>query len=142
MAPFVHTFRVRYHETDPQQFVFNSRYLEYADVSMTEYFRFLGWGYPELLAAGYDPSLVTTHVTFRRPARLDDVIEAQVTCERVGTSSADLRFAFHRGAELLCTVESTYVNVDMSTGRAQTIPRPIADALRADIRTSERTSVS
>ncbi|MGH1524088.1 acyl-CoA thioesterase [Leifsonia sp. L25] len=142
MALFVHTFRVRYHETDPQQFVFNSRYLEYADVSMTEYFRFLGWGYPELLSAGYDPSLVATHLTFHRPARLDDVIEARVTCVRVGTSSADLRFAFHREAELVCTVESTYVNVDVSTGRAQSIPHPIADALRTDIRTSERTSLS
>jgi acyl-CoA thioester hydrolase len=142
MTAFVHAFRVRYHETDPQQFVFNSRYLEYADVSMSEYFRFLGWGYPQLLAAGYDPSLVTSQLVFHRPARLDDVIEAQVTCERVGTSSADLRFAFHRGADLLCTVESTYVNVDVTTGRAQIIPRLIADALRADIRTPERTTTS
>jgi acyl-CoA thioester hydrolase len=109
---------------------------------MTEYFRFLGWGYPDLLAAGYDPSLVTSQLTFHRPARLDDVIEVQVTCDRVGTSSADLCFAFHRGADLLCIVESTYVNVDLATARAQTIPRPIAEALRADIRAPERTTIS
>ena len=30
--PFSHRFRVRYSEVDPQAVVFNSRYLEYADV--------------------------------------------------------------------------------------------------------------
>ena len=38
-TPFTYQFRVRYAEVDPQAVVFNSRYLEYADVLVTEYFR-------------------------------------------------------------------------------------------------------
>src|SRR5262249_11086983 len=39
---FRHRIRVRYSEIDGQAVVFNSRYLEYADVAITEYYRSLG----------------------------------------------------------------------------------------------------
>lgn len=47
--------RVRYHEADAQGFLFNSRFLELADVAMTEYFRSIGWPYRKLLAEKVDP---------------------------------------------------------------------------------------
>ena len=34
-------FRVRWSEVDPQGVVFNARYLEYADIGITEYYRAL-----------------------------------------------------------------------------------------------------
>jgi acyl-CoA thioester hydrolase len=37
--PFVHTFRVRYHECDAQGIVFNANWLSYFDVTLTEWFR-------------------------------------------------------------------------------------------------------
>jgi acyl-CoA thioesterase FadM len=36
---FHHSFRVRWSETDAQGVVFNARYLDYADVAVTEYWR-------------------------------------------------------------------------------------------------------
>jgi acyl-CoA thioester hydrolase len=33
---FSHNFRVRYSEVDPQAVVFNARYLDYADLGVTE----------------------------------------------------------------------------------------------------------
>jgi acyl-CoA thioester hydrolase len=71
----VYRHRVRYHETDAQGFLFNARYLELADVAMTEFFRELGWPYPELVAAGADPSVVSATLTFRKPARFDDLLD-------------------------------------------------------------------
>ncbi len=38
---FSHRLRVRYAEIDGQKVVFNSRYLEYADVALSEYWRWL-----------------------------------------------------------------------------------------------------
>ncbi|MEN2739602.1 thioesterase family protein [Microbacterium sp. X-17] len=137
MTTFVHIFRVRYHETDPQRFVFNSRYLEYADVAMTEYFRHLGWDYPELLELGFDPSLVATQIEFLRPATLDESLKMHVRCSKIGTSSTELRFELTRNDQTLSVIHSTYVNVDLRTGRATPIPTAIAAALTADRTTSD-----
>ncbi|NKX56680.1 acyl-CoA thioesterase [Arthrobacter sp. E918] len=127
---FFHRFRVRYHETDPQKFLFNSRYLEYADVAMTEFFRSLGWSYPELLQAGFDPSVVSSTLDFHRPAYLDDWVDAEVVCTRIGTSSFTLRFSFSTTGRPVCTVESVYVNVDPATASSRPIPAEIAHQIR------------
>src|SRR5438128_12588907 len=82
--------RVRYHEVDAQGFMCNSRYLELADVAMTECFRDLGFPYRELVARGTDPPVVKANIEFRRPARFEDVLVASLTCLRVGVSSFDL----------------------------------------------------
>ncbi|MFJ4029938.1 acyl-CoA thioesterase [Paenarthrobacter sp. NPDC089989] len=128
---FSHRIRVRYHETDAQTFLFNSRYLEYADVAMTEFFRSLGWTYPQMLAEGFDPSVVKTSLEFRSPARLDDLVEVQVRCSRVGTSSLTLGFVFFVDDLNICEVESVYVNVDSSIAASRSIPEAIASKLRA-----------
>src|SRR5207302_6349185 len=75
---FTHTHRVRNHEVDTQGFLFNSRYLELADVAMTEFFRELGWPYAKLVEGGTDPSVVSARQTFQSPARFDDVLDVDV----------------------------------------------------------------
>lgn len=69
----VYRHRVRYHEADAQGFLFNSRYLELADVALTEFFRALGWPYQKLVAAGVDPSVVKATIEYKTPARFEDV---------------------------------------------------------------------
>lgn len=130
---FTIELRVRYAETDPQQFVFNSRYLEYADVALTEYFRWLGWGYLELLAEGCDPSLVRTALQFKAPARLDDLLTLAVACTRLGTSSFDLLIDISRDGQAICSIQTTYVNVDTVSARAVPVPERIAKALSAQL---------
>ena len=39
---FTYQFRVRWSEVDPQAVVFNARYLDYADIAITEYYRAVG----------------------------------------------------------------------------------------------------
>jgi len=126
---FEHALRVRYHETDSQGIVYHARYLEYLDVAMTEYFRDLGWSYPQLRAAGCDPSLVRTTLEFKRPAAFDEEIAIRVAATRVGTSSFTLGFQVRRAgdAELLLVAETVYVNFDPANRHA----RPLPDAVRA-----------
>ena len=47
--PFVHTFRVRYHECDAQGIVFNANWLSYFDVTLTEWFRAMFGSYGALV---------------------------------------------------------------------------------------------
>ena len=123
--------RVRYHEADAQGFVFNSRYLEIADVAMTEYFRALGWSYAELVAAGADASVVNATLSFLAPGRFDDILDIDVVCTRVGRSSFTLAMEFLRDGTAIARAELTYVNVDIATARSRPLPEPVASALRA-----------
>jgi acyl-CoA thioester hydrolase len=111
--------------------MFNSRYLEVADVAMTEFFRDLGWSYPELLGAGVDPSVVSVSMTFSAPARLDDDIAFDVTCSRVGRSSFELEHRVHRGADELAGLRLTYVNVDPVAAASRQLPGDIVAALES-----------
>lgn len=126
---FVHTHRVRYHETDAQGFLFNSRYLELADVAMTEFFRALGWPYMELIVQGVDPSVVSASLSFVKPVHFDDVLEVEVSCSRVGRSSFDLELSVTRDGAQVASIAMVYVNVDATAKESQPLPAPIARAL-------------
>ncbi len=126
-----YSHRVRYHEADAQGFLFNGRYLEIADVAMTEYFRALGWSYAELVAGGADPSVVNATLTFMAPGRFDDILEIDVACTRIGRSSFTLTMEFLRDRSAIARAELTYVNVDAASARSRELPDAVARALRA-----------
>jgi acyl-CoA thioester hydrolase len=131
------THRVRYHETDPQGFLFNSRYLELADVAMTEYFRALGLPYLELLEAGADPSVVSAQLEFRRAALFEDVLDVAVGCTRVGRSSFTLDMSISRAQEAVADMRLTYVNVDTDAAASRPLPEAVARRLQDDLRETE-----
>ena len=126
---FVHAHRVRYHETDAQSYLFNSRYLEIADVAMTEFLRHLGWSYEKLNADGVDPSVVSAQLKFRAPAFFDDVLEFHVACARVGRSSFELEHTVTRAGQELAKINIVYVNVDAAEGASRPLPAAVAQAL-------------
>jgi len=117
-------FRVRYHECDAQQIVFNARWGEYVDVACTELTRTAVGA-----ADAADWRLVRQLLEWKAPARFDDVLEARVTTRRIGTTSFALATAFHRVRDdaHLADAETVYVIVDAATGTK----RPVPDALRA-----------
>ena len=124
--PFRHTFRVRYAEVDPQSVVFNSRYLEYADVLVTEFFR-------ERRACGVPDDLEfhvrRAEVDYLVPIRNDELIEGRLTVEKIGNSSMTMLVALH-GAEdgsHRADIRLVQVRVDLATGQ----PLRIEDSVRA-----------
>lgn len=125
MEPFVHRFRVRYSEVDPQGVVFNSRYLEYADVMVTEFFRDRrAHGMPGAL----DFHVRRAEVDYLAPLRSDEWVEGRLTIEAIGTTSMTQRIALHGGedGDLRAEVRLVAVHVDLADGR----PRPIPAELR------------
>lgn len=123
-------FRVRYAEIDGQKVVFNSRYLEYADVAVTEFWEWTG------IEAALGEAWTETEFHVRRaeidylkPFALGDTIEAFVRISRIGTSSLTQRFELcHATTGALHTViDMVIVNVHLPSGQ----PLPIADPVRA-----------
>ena len=125
--PFCYYFRVRYGECDAQKVVFNARYGDYTDISITEFLRALGY-HDELVSGALDFQLVRQTTQWKSPARYDDVIEAEVTCTHVGNTSFSLQVAFRRAGEteLLCHCETVYVLMEAHALRK----RAVDDELR------------
>ncbi len=123
--PFVHTLRVRYSEIDGQKVVFNSHYLTYIDVAITEYFRNLGAG--ALDSSAFEIALVKATLEFKRSARLDDLINVYVSVPRLGNSSFTGRFKIcpcNDAEEQVPYLEAEiiYVSYSQETGGAVPIP--------------------
>lgn len=122
-------FRVRYSEIDGQKIVFNSRYLEYADVALTEFWRWANLA--EIGTDWLDAEFNVAHaeLDYKVPLRLDDMVEAFVRIERVGNSSMMQRIDLcHADTGVLhATVGIVSVHVNLQTRR----PERIADSVRA-----------
>jgi acyl-CoA thioester hydrolase len=115
------THRVGYNETDPFGVVFNSRYLEFADAAMMEYFRLHGWDAQAQIHAGLTPVLAHAEVHYLSPGRLDDLLQISVTPTRLGTSSFVLEYLM-RTEQDVCRIVITYVNVDLESGASKPVP--------------------
>jgi acyl-CoA thioester hydrolase len=129
-ADFAHRYRVRvrWSEVDPQAVVFNARYLDYADIAVTEYWR-------AVRAAGLwntDPvecHVAKAEVTFRKPILADEEIDVMARTPRFGTTSMTTLVEIH-GADaedLRASIELVAVHIDLSDHR----PRPLPDSVRA-----------
>lgn len=124
--PFRHVFRVRYAEVDPQSVVFNSRYLEYADVLVTEFFRDRGTAD---LPGDLEFHVRRAEVDYLVPIRHDELIEGRLTVEHVGNSSMTMLVSLH-GADdgtHRADIRLVQVRVDLATGK----PLRIEDEVRA-----------
>ena len=120
--PFVHTFRVRYHECDAQGIVFNANWLSYFDVTLTEWFREMFGSYGALVESGSDVVLAETTLTFRGPARFDDELSVSVGIERLGNTSMVALFTARRDGDALVQGRTVYVFVDPESMGKREIP--------------------
>ena len=123
-ADFRFTFqkRVRYAEVDPQAVVFNSRYLEYLDIGVTEYWRAVG-----MKVAGedsFEAQVVKTTIEYKKPLRLDELFDICVGVVRIGRSSMTTRWEIHgAGADdLRVSGETISAHVDLQAGRSLPVP--------------------
>lgn len=129
---FRYYLRVRYGECDAQKVVFNARYGDYIDISITEFLRALGYG-AELASGELDFQLVKQTTEWRAPARYDDVLEARVATVRIGNTSFALGCEFRvAGREaLICSSETVYVLVDTATLAKRPVPENLRQRLQA-----------
>jgi acyl-CoA thioester hydrolase len=131
---FAWPIRVRYSEIDGQGIVFNSRYLEYVDVTLTEYLRAIGLQYEEMVERhGFDPSLVKATLEFKRAARFDEELLVHACVKAIGRTSFTMHFDITHAAngELVTGVQIVYVNFDKSTQSSRPVPPEIRSRIEA-----------
>jgi acyl-CoA thioester hydrolase len=131
--PFIYTLRVRYSEIDGQKIVYNAHYMTYLDLAITEYFRNIGIQFVE--ASAFDIALAKATLEYRRPARLDDWLDIQVSVPRLGNSSFTGRFRIspqgRAGADdAFMEAEIIYVSVT-EEGRSTPIPGWVRERIAA-----------
>jgi acyl-CoA thioester hydrolase len=127
---FRQELRVRWAEVDRQGIVFNGHYLTYFDVGITEYWRAIGYPYPDgLLSAGVDTFVVKATIDYYAPAQYDDVLAIRVRVGRLGRTSLQFLLEISRGTEHLISGEVIYVMADPKSRK----PSPVPDFLREAI---------
>jgi acyl-CoA thioester hydrolase len=120
--------RARFAEVDAQAVVFNSRYLEYFDIGLVEYWRAAGIYSGEGLAGGPETHVVKAVVEFKAPILLDEIVQICVRISRIGNSSMTSLFELHGmangegGEDLRATGEEVHVNVAEVRGRPTPLP--------------------
>lgn len=132
--------RVYIEDTDAGGIVYYVNYLKYMERARTEYLRGLGYAKNDFggVDAGEAPRIFTedfmfvvhsVSVRYRRPARLDD--ELQATARIVERGAAQLRFEQRilRGAEELCGGEVKVACVDRHTMKPRRLPANLLAAL-------------
>jgi acyl-CoA thioester hydrolase len=128
---FCYPLRVRYIETDPQQHVLFSHYLNYFDVALTEYTRAIGYFYPEMVASGVDMFYVEASCHYKGQARFDDLLHVHTRIGHIGNTSFTFEFAIYKQStdELVATGEIVAVTVDVKTEKPICVPAELREAV-------------
>lgn len=128
---FAHRLRVRWAEVDRQGIVFNGHYLAYFDVGITEYYRALGYPYPDgLLRHGTDLYVKKAEVEYHASAVYDDELDVCARVGRIGRSSFDFVLEIFRGSDCLVSGRVVYVNADPATRKSAPVPEFLRQAIR------------
>lgn len=129
MAAFRHTLRVRFQECDPQGVVYFARYPEYYDIAITELWREALGSYGAMVDAGVDIVVAEQRVRYLAPARFDELVDVDVTVDRLGTTSMQSSYSVSRAGETLVQGEFRHVFVAVATKAKTPIPEEIRAAL-------------
>ena len=128
--------RVYYEDTDFSGIVYHASYLRFMERGRTNYLRLLGADQRALFeevekeAPGFAFVVRSMQIDFKKPARMDDVLEIVTVPVEVKGASVVLHQQVNRGADML--VEATVQVAFISGGRARPIPKPLRAAMKAD----------
>jgi acyl-CoA thioester hydrolase len=130
--------RVYYEDTDFSGFVYHANFLRYMERSRSDYLRLLGVEQGALfeeavkeVGAGFAFVVRHMELDFRRPARIDDILEVHTHPAEVRGASLTLAQSVRRGDEILVAAE---VKVAFVAGdRAVRIPLALRKVMGADV---------
>ena len=129
-APFRHTLRVYWEDTDAGGVVFYANHLKFFERARTEWLRHLGVAQQALRERTGAMFIVTdTRVSYRAPARLDDELQVTVRLQRLGSASMMIAQQAWRDATLLAEGEIRIGCVDADTFRPRRIPGEVLATL-------------
>lgn len=122
----VHTLRVRYADTDRMDMVYHGTYAAYLEAARVEMLRDAGWVYAELEEQGTWLPVVQLNLSYKKPARYDQVLEVHTHVTSALTSKLQLHCEVRHQNELLVVGEVILVFVDAQTGKPSRPPEGLA----------------
>ena len=129
--------RVYYEDTDFSGVVYHASYLRFMERGRTNYLRLLGADQRALFeevakeAPGFAFVVRSMQIDFRKPARMDDLLEIVTTPAEVKGASIVLHQQVMRGDEML--VEATGAGrLRVAAAGPGGFPKPLRDAMKAD----------
>lgn len=122
---------VPYRDIDAMGHVNNAVYFSYFEFARQKYWE-AAVGLESHLDIGF--VMASASIDYRLPAHMRDVLEVEIRCSRIGTSSFDFTYRITRGGALVAEGKSTQVLWDWHGGGKRTF----TDALRARIEAFEK----
>jgi len=120
----IHKVKVRYSEIDCQRIVYNSHYLTYFDISISELLDDLFDQDAYIKETNNEFHTVAVQMDFKAPARLNDQLEVYSSIKKVGNSSLIFYQEIYKEGsdELLNSAEIIWVHTNQVEMKAATIP--------------------
>jgi len=129
--------RVYYEDTDFSGIVYHASYLRFMERGRTNHLRLMGAEQHALFAEaaseapGFAFVVRSMTLDFLRPARMDDVLDVVTWPIAVKGASISLAQEVRRGEDVL--IKACVRVAFISGGKAQPIPKPLRDLLKADV---------
>ncbi len=128
--------RVYYEDTDFTGIVYHANYLRFMERGRTNYLRLIGADQRGLFeeaqqeAPGFAFVVRQMSMNFRKPAKMDDMLEIVTECAEVKGASVMMAQRVMRGDDLLLDAQVQVAFI--SGGKARPIPKPLRIAMHAD----------
>ena len=128
---FCHPLRVRWAEVDRQDVVFNGNYFLYFDVAIAEYWRAIGFRYPQDIVDRFGTDIFAVKATaeYHGSAGYDDLLEVYCRVGRIGRSSMAFLFGVYLRDHHITSGELVYVNADPRNRKSAPWPAPLKEAI-------------
>jgi len=127
--------RVYFEDTDFSGLVYHASYVRWCERGRSDFLRLLGTDHRRLIdgSSKSEPAaFVVRHMSFdfRRPARIDEILEITTTVAQVGAASLDLHQTISREGVILVHADVTVVLVSMS-GKPMRISQTVRQSFQA-----------
>jgi YbgC/YbaW family acyl-CoA thioester hydrolase len=137
--PFRWRMRVRFSDTDASGRIHYLAMFRYMEAAEDEFLRSLGVAYAEIEAAqGVSFPRVHVEAQFVSALRYDEVLDIEVSVERVGETAFTLYFDASASGTAVARGRMTVVCISVATERPVSLPAVLADALLAEMDVERR----
>lgn len=134
MQAFKFPIRVYIEDTDAGGIVYYVNYLKFMERSRTEFLRSFGYDKPAILEGGLLLVVHSAQVNYRRPARLDDLLDVSTEIHKLARTYVEFQQKVLRGEELLCEGLIRVACVDANSMKPQLLPAEIHQQLDQSFR--------
>jgi acyl-CoA thioester hydrolase len=126
------TIRVIYGDTDQAGIVYYANYLRWMEAGRNEYIRARGLRYRDFEERfGLRLPVAEAQVSYRTPARYDDLLTVETSLPEVKRASARFAYRIVRDGDVVATGHTVHACVDLE-GRIRRMPAELVSALAAE----------